>query len=132
VFEIIFHDLKGNRCEIIAFVCFHMFFGVFTRNITTATNEKVLCITSSMQTGDDNASKELGFDKSKGEDEAKGLNVNEILLLPPPIDSSKVSYIKRKKNLQDCPSLKIKLLRRRGRKKLPHWRLGIGKHSPTS
>ncbi len=130
MFEIIFHDLKGNRCEIIAFVCFHMLFGVFTRNITTATNEEVLCITSSMQTGDDNASKELGFDKSKGEDKAEGLNVNEILLLPPPIDSSKASYIKRKKNLQDCPSLKIKLLRRRGRK--PHWRLGIGKHSPTS
>jgi len=117
VFEIIFHDLKGNRCEIIAFVCFHMLFGVFTRNITTATNEKVLCITSSMQTGDDNASKELGFDKSKGEDEAKGLNVNEILLLPPPIDSSKVSYIKRKKKSTRLSIIKNQAFKKKGKKK---------------
>jgi hypothetical protein len=119
LFEIILLDLKGNCCEIIAFVCLHMFFGVSTINITIVTNEKVICITSGMQTNDDNVSKELGFDKSKGEDEAETLNVSEILLFPPPIDNSKASYVKRKKGLQDCPTPKIKLLRRRGRKKFP-------------
>jgi len=129
VFEIILHDLKGNHCEIISFVYLCMLFGVFTRNITIVKNEEVLCIIGKMQTSDDNASKELGFGKNKGEDEVKGLIVSEILLLPPPIDNSKSAYVRRKKDLQHCPPLKIKLLRRRGRKRLFRWRLGIGKCS---
>jgi hypothetical protein len=50
-----------------------------------------------MQTCDDNATKELGFDKNKRKDNVEGLNVIEVLFLPPPIDISKASYIKKKK-----------------------------------
>ncbi len=117
VFEIILHDLKGNHCEIIAFVYLCMLFGVFTRNITIVKNEEVLCIIGKMQTSDDNASKELGFGKNKGEDEVKGLIVSEIPLLPPPIDNSKSAYVRRKKRFTTLSTTKNQAFKKKGKKK---------------
>ncbi len=116
VFEIILHDLKGNHCEIIAFVYLCMLFGVFTRNITIVKNEEVLCIIGKMQTSDDNASKELGFGKNKGEDEVKGLIVSEIPLLPPPIDNSKSAYVRRKKRFTTLSTTKNQAFKKKGKK----------------
>jgi hypothetical protein len=74
-----------------------MLFGVFTRNITIVKNEEVLCIIGKMQTSDDNASKELGFGKNKGEDKVKGLIVSEILLLHHQLTIVKVLMLGEKK-----------------------------------
>lgn len=72
-----------------------------------------------MQTSDASVSEELVSHNNRIKDDAKGLNMNEIPLPPPPIDNNKPSYILKNKNLQGRPPLKINLLKRRGRKILP-------------
>jgi hypothetical protein len=45
VLEIILYDLDKNHCEIIASMCFHMFFGVAMRNVAIGEDKQVLRIT---------------------------------------------------------------------------------------
>jgi hypothetical protein len=54
-----------------------MFSNVATINIVINVDEEVICITVGMQTSDASVSEELGYDNSRGKDDAKGLNMNE-------------------------------------------------------
>ncbi len=116
VFEIIPHDLEGNHYKIVTFVYLHMFPSVAMKNIVTCVNEKVFCIIARMQTSDANVNKELGFDNSRGKDNAKGLNTNEILPLPPPIDNSRLGYVKRLNFFARSSTLKDQAFKKKGKK----------------
>jgi hypothetical protein len=93
-----------------------MFPSVAMKNIVTCVNEKVFCIIARMQTSDANVNKELGFDNSRGKDNAKGLNTNEILPLPPPIDNSRLGYVKRLNFFARSSTLKDQAFKKKGKK----------------
>jgi hypothetical protein len=78
VLEIILHDLKGNHCEIIAFVSLCRFSSVVIGNVTIGVNEELLYIIEGVQMSDANANEELGSDKNKGEENEYALIVSEI------------------------------------------------------
>jgi len=93
VLEIILYDLDEDRCEVIASLCFWMFFDVATRNVTTSGDDQVLRIIGNVQIVDIDVSDEENSRGSKGEDDSQALTVNEILAPPPPIHNDWPGYV---------------------------------------
>jgi hypothetical protein len=93
ILKIIPHDLKGNHCEIITFMCLGMLSNVATKKVTVSVYEDVFCIIKGVQMGDVDVSDELSSNRNKREDDLRVLTMSEIPAPPPPIDSGKHGYV---------------------------------------
>jgi hypothetical protein len=93
------------------------------RNVTTGEDKQVLRITKGVQIVDVDVSDEEGSGGSKGENNSQVLNVREIRVLAPQVDSGRPCYVRREKRSTRPSIARSKAPKKKAKKKIPYQRL---------
>ncbi len=93
-----------------------MFFGVAIKNVATSGDEQVLRITEGVWIVDIDVNDEEGFGVSKGENDSRALIMSEIPTLPPPVNSGKLGFVQREKNIARLSTTKNKPFKKKTKK----------------